>query len=263
MAISTISFTTLGYRNLDALGHVIEFDDVAGRPKSILPRNVNLYSVRGDGDSDFEAGETAHRLGDLRLFGELDRVAANVTADDPVNITAHGRISPVRLGALTEAINFRNDAFGVDNGSDDRFLFARYLNGGDSLTFQTRDPLSSVSFVADLMQNCGNATLLIDLDGDVVRTTNGSASGTARVSQERAHFKLALSGIREGDRITLDFDAEAILVNGSVASARIATAASIEAFFDAFEASPGKMITVGSRAGTPVALKNLQLNVDF
>ena len=256
MPVQTISFAAIAKKGLDAVddGDTLRFEEVAGLRGSLLPWDRNLYAVIGDGDGQFEAGETAHKLGDLSLLGRVEGGAASVSPDDPVVITAHGRLSKGSIGDLTGTLVFRDGAFGLDSGPDG-LVRAGYLNAGDSLTFDTRDePLQKIAFTADLLLpgRSGTSTLLIDLDGDVMRGPNGPA-GAATRSQESEHALLALNGIKDGDAVEIDFAAREVRVNSQALSI------DASALFDAFEAGAGNQVTIGSRSGRPVALDDLVL----
>lgn len=250
MSLQTISFGTIAKKGLDAVddGDALAFGEVAGLKASLLPRDQNFYALVGDGDDQFEFGETAHKLGDLTLLGQVQNRAASATADDPVSITAHGWTGRATLGDLSDALVFRGGAFGLA-GARDGLIRDGYLNSGDSLTFDTHDrTITSVRFTADILNlGRGTGTLLLDLDGDVVTPSGTSTSEDAL---------LALTGIRNGNVVEIDFAGRAILVNGQ------ALGIDAGALFDAFEAGDGNRLTVGSRSGRPVAIEDLVIETE-
>lgn len=253
MALQTISFGTIGRKNLDRIddGDTLRFDEIAGVKASLLPKDVNFYALVGDGDRMLEPGETAHKLGDTTLLGDIVNRAASVTADDPVRITAHGWLGRSALGDLSDALVFRDGAFGLANGRDG-LVRDGFLNGGDSLSFDVGErQVTSLRFTADLLGHGRSATttLLLDLDGDVVRP--GARRGTTV-----EHALVALPGIHDGDKVELDFADRVVRVNGH------ALALDAGALFDAFEAAGGHAVTIGSRSGKPVALENLVIDTD-
>lgn len=252
MTLQTISFATIAKAGLDRIddGDALAFGEISGLRNSLLPWDRNFYALLGDGDDQFEFGETAHKLGDLGPLGRVQGAAASATADDPVTITAHGYLRSGAIGDLSDALVFRDGAFGLDSGHNG-LLRAGYLDAGDSLTFDTKDqPITSISFKADLLPGRGTGALLFDLDGDVI---NAPAIRTGPAVED-ALFRL--DGIRDGDAVKLDFASHAILVNGA------ARAVDASALFNAFDAGSGNRVTIGAHVGRPVALDHVVIETE-
>lgn len=254
----TISFANIKAKGLDTFGDTLTGEQLASLRGSNQIRDNNFYSIVGDGDERLELGETAYKLGDMGYGGRLKNVVANQDGTDLVTIEAHGRINNGNIGDLTERLRYRKDGLGLDNGPDGEGT-ARYLNSGDSLTFKTSSIMQSFLFTAQLRGDQGSTRILLDIDGNVITTADGSSAGRAKRSDELEDSLLAIENVSDGDRISIDFESRTVsVVSASTGETRIVSA---DAYFDAFAASDQKTFTIGSRAGAAVALDDVVIQL--
>ena len=254
--MTIISFATIGKRNLDSIDTdgTLTAADLEGVRGSHHQKDRNFYAIVGDGDKKLEEEETAYKLADFRR-GRLDLTDNSAVIDHPVSITAHGRLSNGSIGDLSHQISFNNKrGFGLDNGPDSAGL-GKFMNSGDSITFETQEFLGTVSFTA-MVRGGGEANVLIDFDGNIILAADGTDAGRAKRGQEIEDAALKLENVADGASIEIDFTGRTVLVDNIVQ-----TGSAIDAFFTAFDSSDGQTVTIGGYGGA-FAINDLQLEVD-
>jgi len=241
-----ISFDDIAARRVEAHsdGNNYTFEQLEALPPSLSPRDHNFYAILGDDDLVFGPGETAHILSDYGAGGVLFNLGQNILPGDPIAISAHGRNSPLSLGDLTNLVNYNDGTFGMRNGATDWLAGRNLLNDGDSLTYQTLEgSFELMRFNVEVPVRFGReaapATLLLDVDGDIVRNGLGQSEGLAVGSGIVEDALFAIEGLADGDLVEIDLLAGEVRVNGVVLD-------DTADFFAAFQASERDTLTVGS-----------------
>ena len=209
------------------------------------------------GEDAFDGFDQAFNLSDVGLFDKVTSLRHDNDVDDPVLITASGRTSWRDIGDLTSKVRFDDhEGFGVDSRADG-LVTTRYLDRGDAIDFAvTQGTLTSVAFTVEVRDlwftRNETATLALDVDGDTVTNPSGRIWGfeTDALAQ--------IGGLRDGDRIVVDFETEEVRRNDEAVSGIDA------AFWDAFEDAGADNLTLGTPAGetTGLAIADLTLTVE-
>jgi hypothetical protein len=207
---------------------------------------VDTDNDPGTGEAAFSGYDTAFNLSDRSTNNAVTSLAADNVPPDPVLITAAGKASNQSVGDLTGGVVYDPlRGFSLDSGPDQAAM-ARRLNNGDSLTFHsTQGDLSKASFVVAThdptwTQWTGlpgtQSSIALDVDGDTIINPTGSSLGFQDDSL------ILLSGITDGQRVDIDFEAQTLHV-GDVAQAVDAV------FWQTFETAGGDTLTIGAPLG--------------
>lgn len=218
--------------------------------------NRAYVAVLGDGDTALEAGETGHVLSGLSSALRMTNAATLNTAEDPVKITAHGRLSSTSVGNMAPdgRLAMSNSwGVGLDNGVESS---GRFLNGGDSITWTLNaaagvpQKLTALSFVVDMNGGTGPTEIAFDFDGNVL--SSGSYAASQNAAQAETALRLAANG---GDTVSINFEVKALTVNGTVR-----TGAAVDAFFAAYDTSPQNTVTIGGIGSAGFSVRDLTLD---
>jgi hypothetical protein len=254
--VATVSFAVMSDRGAALADGIVEFDTET-LVSSPHIQHQELLTIVGDGDRIGEAGEIGHKLSDMGYGGRVTSLTSENASPDPVVITGHGKINNNTWGDLTPAVRFANDrGFGLDNGPDGEGA-AKFINGGDSLTFDVGDSgtLGRVVFTVNAQNALTGADVKLAADGDIV------TSGAKKAGGGLDDFALDLGRLQHGSQVVIDFGAREVSytqVDGQdVTLANDQVASFIEEFRDA----GADQITIGSRAGEGFAIQDLQLEV--
>ncbi len=134
---------------------------------------------------------------------------------------------------------------------------AKFLNGGDSLTFDvgSEGKLGKVVFTVNAKSADAGADIKLAADGDIV------SSGAKKAGGGLDDFALDLGLVRDGSEVTLDLMARQLAYTAADGTLVVRGESEIAALLDEFAEAGADQITIGSRDGDGFAIAGLQLEV--
>jgi hypothetical protein len=221
-------------------------------------------AVNTTGDLRVGSGVTGHNIADILGGGRLGDVSNLDQTNDVVLVGGFARVSNTAVGEAvvydqTPGVNhgafvsFTNaTGFGLVNRNGwDLNGNATRLNDGDSVDFNIAigNILSKVSFTVNTLNGAGSsAEVILDSDGQVI-VMNG-----ANFAQQNSSGELSLGALLHGTAVEVDYDAQTILINGSLFTG------STTSFFGAFVENGLNNITFGSKVVNTAPVGGVAVN---
>lgn len=174
-----------GFGKIDGYDPRLMQDGVLRGGATASGNGSGIFVIGGNGNGRLDQAEQAWKLADSWWWGPNPAPAPAA----PVTVGAFNA-----AGDAGSAIRFGPQGFGVGTGRD-----ATLLDAGEGVTFTAADPLAAFSFTAELRLRAGTAVVVLG---------GGPGAPTLR-----------LEGIRHGDRITVDYAAQAVRVNDTAVDA--------------------------------------------